>query len=81
MTGRVKDKVSVVTGAARGMGLAIAAALFNEGAKVALVDIAEKTVKDAARQLDPKNNRAIGTVVDVTQKDQVCDFVSSLKDL
>ena len=75
----VKDKVSIVTGAAQGMGLAIAAALFNEGAKVTLVDIAEKTVKDAARQLDPTNNRAIGAVVDVTKQDQVCDFVSWLK--
>jgi NAD(P)-dependent dehydrogenase (short-subunit alcohol dehydrogenase family) len=79
MAERVKDKVSIVTGAAQGMGLAIAAALFNEGARVALVDIAEKTVKDAARQLDPKNNRAMGAVVDVTKKDQVSEFVSRLK--
>lgn len=79
MAERIKDKVSIVTGAAQGMGLAIAAALFNEGAKVTLVDIAEKTVKDAARQLDPTNNRAIGAVVDVTKQDQVCDFVSWLK--
>lgn len=79
MAERVKDKVSIVTGAAQGMGLAIAAALFNEGARVALIDIAEKTVKDAARQLDPKNNRAMWAVVDVTKKDQVSEFVSRLK--
>ena len=79
MAERVKDKVSIVTGAARGMGLAIAAALFKSGARVALVDIAEKTVKGAARQLDPTNNRAIGAVVDVTKQDQVYDFVSWLK--
>ena len=79
MAERVKDKVSIVTGAAQGMGLAIATALFNEGAKVTLVDISEKTVKDAARQLDPTNKRAIGAVVDVTKRDQVCDFVSWLK--
>lgn len=75
----VKDKVSIVTGAAQGMGLAIAAALYNEGARVALVDISENTVKDAARQLDPNTNRAMGAVVDVTKKDQVCDFISRLK--
>ena len=79
MAERVKDKVSIVTGAAQGMGLAIATALFNEGAKVTLVDITDKTVKDAARQLDPTNNRAIGAVVDVTKQDQVYDFVSWLK--
>ncbi len=79
MAERVKDKVSIVTGAAQGLGLVIATALFNEGARVALVDVAEKTVKDAARQLDLKNNRAMGAVVDITQKGQVCDFVSRLK--
>jgi len=79
MAERVKDKVAIVTGAAQGMGLAIATALFNEGAKVAVVDIAEKTVKDAARKLDPKSNRVMAEVVDVTQKDQVCEFVSRLK--
>jgi len=79
MAERVKDKVAIVTGAAQGMGLAIATALFNEGAKVAVVDIAEKTVKDAARQLDPKSNRVMAEVVDETQKDQVCEFVSRLK--
>ncbi|MGD8963960.1 MAG: SDR family NAD(P)-dependent oxidoreductase [Desulfobacterales bacterium] len=79
MAERVKDKVSIVTGAAQGMGLAIATALFNEGAKVTLVDISEKTVKDAAQQLDPTNKRTIGAVVDVTKRDQVCDFVSWLK--
>ena len=75
----VKDKVSIVTGAAQGMGLAIAAALFNAGARVALVDISEKTVKNAARQLDSNTHRAMGAVVDVTKKDQVCDFISRLK--
>ena len=79
MAERVKDKVSIVTGAAQGMGLAIATALFNEGAKVTLVDISEETVKDAARQLDPTNKRAIGVVVDVTKQDQVCGVVSWLK--
>ena len=79
MVQRLKDKVSIVTGAAQGLGLAIAAALFKEGARVALVDIAEKAVKEAARQLDPENNRTTVAVVDVTNKDQIFDFVNRLK--
>jgi NAD(P)-dependent dehydrogenase (short-subunit alcohol dehydrogenase family) len=36
---RFKDKVAVVTGAARGIGSAIALGLVGEGAKAVLVDI------------------------------------------
>ena len=35
----LKDKVAIVTGAARGMGQAMAVALAEAGANVALVDI------------------------------------------
>lgn len=41
----IKDKVAVVTGAASGIGLAIAKALTAEGAKVVLVDINEEALK------------------------------------
>jgi 3alpha(or 20beta)-hydroxysteroid dehydrogenase len=50
MTGRVQGKVCVVTGAARGLGLAAAEALLAEGAKVLLTDIdAETGAAEAAR--------------------------------
>ncbi|MFA5938862.1 MAG: glucose 1-dehydrogenase [Sinimarinibacterium sp.] len=39
MKGRVQDKVCVVTGAARGLGLAAAEALLAEGAKLLLTDV------------------------------------------
>lgn len=39
MTGRMQDKVCVVTGAARGLGLAAAERLLQEGAKVLLTDL------------------------------------------
>ncbi|HSW13212.1 MAG TPA: glucose 1-dehydrogenase [Solimonas sp.] len=39
MTARVQDKVCIITGAARGLGLAAAEALLAEGAKVLLTDV------------------------------------------
>lgn len=45
---RLKDRVAIVTGAARGLGKTFSLALSKEGAKVMVVDIAdlEKTVKE-----------------------------------
>jgi 3-oxoacyl-[acyl-carrier protein] reductase len=44
-------RVALVTGAARGIGLATAAALAQRGASVALVDIDGKAVQTAGREL------------------------------
>jgi NAD(P)-dependent dehydrogenase (short-subunit alcohol dehydrogenase family) len=53
MGNRLEDRVSIVTGAARGMGYAIAKALFDEGANVVIVDIDEQAVTKAATSLRP----------------------------
>ena len=47
----LKDKVCVVTGAARGIGLALAKALHQEGAKVAMLDVDRAAVETAAEQV------------------------------
>jgi len=48
---RLYDKNAIVTGGARGMGFAIAKALFQEGARVAVLDVDEKGAAEAAKQL------------------------------
>jgi NAD(P)-dependent dehydrogenase (short-subunit alcohol dehydrogenase family) len=81
MCKRLIDKNAIVTGAARGMGFAIAKALYEEGARVAIIDIDEKGVMDAAHQLDSKSSRAIGRRVDVTNKAEIADLVKEIKKL
>jgi NAD(P)-dependent dehydrogenase (short-subunit alcohol dehydrogenase family) len=81
MCKRLLDKNAIVTGAARGMGFAIAKALYEEGARVAIIDIDEKGVMDAAHQLDSKSSRAIGRRVDVTNKAEIADLVKEIKKL
>lgn len=79
MCKRLLDRTAIVTGAGRGMGLAIAKALFNEGARVTLIDIDEKGVVEAARQLDEKDDRVLGKRVNVTDRAEIQDLVKEMK--
>jgi NAD(P)-dependent dehydrogenase (short-subunit alcohol dehydrogenase family) len=81
MCKRLLDKNAIVTGAARGMGFAIAKALYEEGARVAIIDIDEKGVMDAAQQLDSKSSRAMGRRVDVTNKAEISNLAKEIKKL
>lgn len=80
MSNRLESRNAIVTGAARGMGHAIAKALLEEGAKVAIVDIDEEAVKSAAAELHVDKRRVIGRAVDVSKKSQVTAFVRGVKE-
>jgi NAD(P)-dependent dehydrogenase (short-subunit alcohol dehydrogenase family) len=64
----LKDKGAVVTGAASGIGKAIATAFVEAGASVLLCDLNAKALDDTAREL---GERAIGRVTDVSNESQV----------
>src|SRR5246500_2273676 len=66
--GMLKNKGTVVTGAASGIGKAIATAFIEAGASVVLCDLNEKALDAAAREL---GDRAIGRVTDVSDESQV----------
>ena len=66
----LNGKVGVVTGAARGIGLAIAKRLLASGAQVSLWDLDPAALDAAARSLDA-TDRVQTITVDVTQETQV----------
>lgn len=72
MAKRFEGNGVVVTGAAQGMGRAIANAFLEEGARVVLADLNEEKVRETAHELsDGDERRAIGFACDVTNAVQV----------
>lgn len=65
---RLKDRVALITGGARGIGLATAQVFIREGAKVAIVDVDADAVAEATQEL---GDAAIGFVMDVTDRKSV----------
>jgi NAD(P)-dependent dehydrogenase (short-subunit alcohol dehydrogenase family) len=64
----LKGKCGVVTGAASGIGRAIASAFIEAGANVLLCDLNAKALDGVAREL---GDRAIGRITDVADEGQV----------
>ena len=62
---KITDKVAIITGAARGIGRAIAERYVREGAKVVIADINEDGAKAVAAALGPS---ALGLRLDITEQ-------------
>jgi 2-dehydro-3-deoxy-L-rhamnonate dehydrogenase (NAD+) len=67
----LQGRVAVITGGARGIGLAIAERLAVSGAKIALADLDLDAAETAAEQLRKFGATVLACAVDVTDADQV----------
>jgi len=70
---RLTDRVAIVTGAARGIGLAIAKRFADEGATVVMADVAEAALAEAARGIP----NATAIVADVSRNADVARVVEA----
>ncbi len=67
----LQDKVAVITGGSRGLGLAIAEAYTREGAAVVIASRSQKSVDAAVQGLQAQGRRATGFACDVADLAQV----------
>ena len=75
MTTEFTGQVAVVTGAASGLGLAIARRLHSQGAQVALLDLNEIALRQAAKDIGEK---AFTFTLDLTNETAVVNVINQI---
>lgn len=74
---KLKDKIAIVTGAARGIGQAIALRLAKEGARVVVVD---RNESDTVVKIKNDGGEAIFIKTDLTKKENIKNMVRDTLD-
>ncbi len=76
MVNRLKNKVAVITGSRRGIGLGIAEEMAKEGANIIISDIDQKECENSAKKLAKKYKvKALAVKCDVTKKNEVENLI------
>jgi 3-oxoacyl-[acyl-carrier protein] reductase len=77
---RLDNKISIITGAAQGIGLATALKFAREGATVVVCDVKQAAVDAAVQQCQAEGATAVGFVMDVTQREMVDAVVAQVRE-
>ncbi len=77
---KLRDKVAVVTGSARGIGKAIAKAFAREGAKVALIDVDQAALESLRSEIEKTGGKAVVLACDISRSSEVKDGMNRILD-
>lgn len=72
---KLKNKVALITGSARGLGNAIAKELGEQGAIIIINDIDESSVSKAVKELKKNGHQADGFVANISKKLEVTKMI------
>lgn len=73
--GSIAERVAIITGAAQGIGKAIACRLAQDGAAVVIADISEEVARATAAEIEGSGHKALAVAVNVTDEDSVSALV------
>jgi len=76
----LKNKVSIITGGARGIGYAIAETLANAGSDIVLCDVNEENLSTACIELEKSGRNIMTDRCDVTKFEQVKALIQKVLD-
>jgi len=76
----LKDRLAIVTGAARGIGKEIALALAKEGSDIAICDVNEEALIQAKSEIEAFGRECLSAVVDVGKSEAVEAMVNKVLD-
>ncbi len=75
---QLNNKIAVITGAGKGIGQGIAKLFAEQGAKVALCDINEESVLQAATELQEQGFDCLGFRVDVRDRNAIENMIEQV---
>jgi 3-oxoacyl-[acyl-carrier protein] reductase len=75
---RLRDKISIITGSARGIGRATALKFAAEGAHVVVCDLDQTSIDAVVKTITGEGGKASGFVVDVTDRSSIDAMVSAV---
>jgi 3-oxoacyl-[acyl-carrier protein] reductase len=77
---RLKDKVALITGGARGIGQAIAMTFAREGADIVVADVNLEIAQKTALEIEGLGRKALALEMDVTNFEKVEEGINKILD-
>lgn len=76
---RLKNKVAIITGSTKGIGMETAKTFAREGAKVVICGTRENAINEVVEEIKSTGAEALGFKVDVSKRAQVDEMVAEVK--